>query len=140
MDAHRLGNNLHLLRRAHRTSNPLQQSPHDRLHLPNGALLRLGRLRLRDLRPAGSRPDRTGHSRRLWRNNALCGRLAGEGNIYSHPDHTQASKAKQLIGPAALAAGLPSSSLSTFLAAFPANATALASVPGATTDVLGAAT
>ena len=51
----------------------------------------------------------------------------------------QARKAAQLIPPAALGAGLPPASLDIFLAAFPANATALASVKGINAAVLAAA-
>jgi hypothetical protein len=43
------------------------------------------------------------------------------------------------IPPAALQAGLPRSSLNAFLAAFPSNATALASIPGVTEQVTQAA-
>ncbi|KAF1943765.1 MFS general substrate transporter [Clathrospora elynae] len=53
--------------------------------------------------------------------------------------NVQTSKAAELVPTAALAAGLPSSSIPALLAALPLGATALAKVPGITTNIILAA-
>jgi hypothetical protein len=53
--------------------------------------------------------------------------------------NTQKERAAKLIPAAALEAGLPAASLDSFMAAFPTNTTALATIKGATPAVLAAA-